>query len=171
MAKAQPEPRAVFATAEQFRNAAKILLEGVARGDQSAWVAVLSCEAFALELYLKCLAVQEGKSVLATHNLSRLFKSLDGRTQDEIRKRSQPLIEKAVKHLDEHYDFDSALKASAGAFEQTRYIYEGIQARGGWMCSGIMRITRDVVLERNNGWDPSYLQLPEGLRVVIHEIV
>ncbi len=53
----KPDPQAVFATAEQFRNAASILLEGIKHGDQATWVAALTCQAFALELYFKCLAV------------------------------------------------------------------------------------------------------------------
>jgi hypothetical protein len=160
----------MFATAEQFRSAADILMSGLANRDQSAWVALLSCEAFALELYFKCLAVQEGKAALPTHNLLRLFKVLNGKTQSEMRKRSEAAAMAAAKQLGKNYDFEKVLQASKDAFETVRYIYEGTVAGEGWMCSGIMRFTRALIVERNPSWDPSYLQLPIGLLVVAHPI-
>src|SRR5262249_36273756 len=153
--KPKPDPRTVFATAEQFRTSAKILLEGIKHGDQATWLAAITCEALALELYFKCLAVQEGKDIVQTHNLSRLFKALNGKTQNEIRRRSEPQIAKASAHLGKNYDFDKALEASGDAFRTTRYIFEGVKAGEGWVSSGIMRLTRDLILERNPEWDPS----------------
>ena len=124
--KPKPDPRTVFATAEQFWIASKTLLEGIKRGDQATWVAAIACEAFALELYFKCLVVQEGKDAPAIHNLSRLIKYLNGTTQNEIRRRSELQLVKASAHLGKSYDFDKALEASGDAFETTKYIYEGV---------------------------------------------
>jgi hypothetical protein len=168
-ARSKPDPRAVFATAEQFWRGANTLAEGLTTGDQSAWVAMIACQAFALELYFKCLALQEGKDILDSHSLSRLYKVLNGKTQNEIRRRGEPLVAQAAKHLGKQRDFDSALKVSSDAFMKVRYLYEGVKPGSGWMCSGVMRVTRDLILERNPTWNPTYIQLPDGLNLFAYK--
>ena len=72
------------------------------------------CLAFSIELNLKALITFEGSEPRNIHNLSKLFKSLNGKTQNEIIKQCELSNE----------DFLASLKKIEVVFEEWRYVYE-----------------------------------------------
>ena len=72
---------------------------------------------FACELYLKALLMKQKKDVKKTHNLNKLFNSINGKTQNQIIK----------KFTDNGYTkelFSNKLKYIANGFKISRYDYE-----------------------------------------------
>lgn len=72
---------------------------------------------FACELYLKTLLMKQKKVIKGTHNLNKLFNSINGKTQNKIIK----------KFIDNGYTkelFANKLKYIANGFKISRYDYE-----------------------------------------------
>ena len=160
-----PDPKTMFATAEQCFFASKILATDMlnAQDNTKHLVPCATLEAFALELYLKTLAVTEGKLLLKTHNLYKLFTNLSATTQTEIKERSAIHITTVGKQYNRPADFDQELKNSQDAFEVTRYIYERVPAYQGWTLSGVTRETRALIIHRHPTWEGATLNLPPGI--------
>ncbi len=72
------------------------------------------CLAFSIELNLKALITSEENEPRNIHNLSKLFKSLNGKTQDEIIRQCELSKE----------DFLTSLGNIEVVFEDWRYVYE-----------------------------------------------
>lgn len=72
------------------------------------------CLAFSIELNLKALIYSEGHVPEETHDIRKLFKTLNGKTQN--------IIESAVGY--DNIKFDQKLKEIANSFKFWRYVYE-----------------------------------------------
>jgi len=118
------------------------------------------CQAFSMELYLKCLVAVEGGNPQNEHNLDKLFLKVGAGSQGIIRanygnKRiAQDALYAAAKlPVLAKSDFDSALHASADAFTDFRYIYEGaIQSEEGWLAGSISECVRERIIELRPEW-------------------
>ena len=125
----------------------------------------------ALELFLKCLALLEGKEAREdSHHLWKLFTYLDGKTQNKIRQRADPRIQVTALKVREPdgtitaiTDFNKLLKLSSNALKTARYPYEGVPAWTGWAASSILAATQEVILDMKPEWRGAVLVYPEGL--------
>jgi hypothetical protein len=169
--KPKRDPAAVFATAEQFVRAHDCLLhEGIEKGLQVP-MPTMAIAAMTLELYLKCLALLEGKEAREdSHHLWKLFTYLNGATQNKIRRRADERIQRSKPTFrDQHgvvtvvTDFDKLLKLSANALKTSRYPYEGLPANSGWAAGSILFATREVILEMRPDFDGASLNYPGGI--------
>lgn len=121
-------------------------------------------EAFAFELYLKCLLnLQNPGQTVSSHNLEWLFNQLARTTRDAIRREYNQPSEAAKRSREARaaqfghvQDFDHDLHLSKDAFEAFRYLYEGSdgQALGNanYTATEIMEATRAVILQREKDW-------------------
>lgn len=175
----------IFVVAEQFRIADKMLnlfLQGelTYRDQRLAYdvsTPMVTCAAFALELYLKCLiSMETGNAPPNRHELDELFKLLHPDTQKSIRdyfdqnggdtiafvkaqfvkaQKSQPTI-----------NFDYILRTSRRAFPIVRYIYEGLPAEQGWLGEVVMEGARAIILKRFPHWKDARQSGPAIVRSV-----
>jgi HEPN domain-containing protein len=171
------DPGDIFVVAEQFRNASKLLNLGQTSFPFDVRMAMMSCAAFALELYLKCLiAMETGKVPPAIHDLQKLFDHLHASTQMKIRRYfdDNSSVVKAfveaqfAKHgvKAPNIDFDYVLAASRDAFPLARYIYErGLPAEKGWIADVILEGARRTILDRFPDWRDSKQVSPA---VILH---
>src|SRR4051812_6533654 len=68
-----------FSTARSFSRAAGILIDRYTKAEERDLIApVVVNSVLAVELYLKCLLLLEGKSPVRTHKLKDLYGRLDG---------------------------------------------------------------------------------------------
>ena len=161
------DPKRVFTTAEVYRASAQVLSKFIANGMPHYMFPMVTCSAFSLELYLKCLILIEGNESEKSHDLERLFSSLAGESQIAIRTNYQKCAIHetaklfAARGMPPHpsTDFDFVLHASASAFENFRYAYEGIRKNpAGWMADPIRDCVRERILESYRDWE----NLPYG---------
>ena len=73
--------------------------------------------AFACELFIKAILLKQKGKHPNTHNLEKLFKMMNGKTQNQV-------IEKYNNYKNNCIDFKTALKTHSKSFEDWRYIYE-----------------------------------------------
>ena len=160
-------PANIFVVAEQFRFADK-MLNLMLNGDlqyqgqripYDVSAPMVTCAAFSLELYLKCLISMEmGKAPPNRHECDYLFSLLHIDTQaamrEYFRKEGGPtiaFIESQFAKLSRPapmIDFDYVLHASRRAFPIARYLYEGLPGEQGWVAEVIMESARAVILKR-----------------------
>jgi hypothetical protein len=170
--KPKRDAKTVFATAEQYLAANNVLL--LAQQQQQGIrleMPGVAVAAMTLELYLKCLAILEGKDPREdSHHLWRLFASLNGSTQNKIRQRATTRIEAAKPTFTNQYgdsvvvtDFDKLLKLSSNALKIARYPYEGVPPNMGWAASSILVAVREVIFEMRPAWVGAALAYPPGL--------
>jgi hypothetical protein len=150
------DPKSVFLSAEVFRHGSQVLAAGL----PNTMAPMVVCTAFSMELYLKCLITIEGGDHKNEHNLERLFRKTSAGSQDAIRKN----YEKKRAIQDAQFaaakvparpksDFDHVLLASADAFVDFRYIYEGGIGQGeGWLAGPISECVRDRIIELHPEW-------------------
>ncbi len=139
--KETPDSKKIFLLAEHYSEASR-LLDEQSRGDQAKeknWGCFgpkLLVDSFAVELFLKCLYVQDTKKAPHGHDWGKLFEELKPGTQKAILLEydrlidADPIVGKlmilreinpdAVKVR----DFRRALKAARLTFDKKRYIYE-----------------------------------------------
>lgn len=154
------DPKGVFMTAEVFRASSLILGNLMNHGMPQYMFPMVICSSFSLELHLKCLILIEGGTSAKLHDLERLFSKLTPgsqkkiRTSYEPRKRKMDAMFAAVKGVPApKSDFDFVLHASAKAFENFRYAFEGIvQDQTGWMASPICECVRERIVELQPDW-------------------
>jgi hypothetical protein len=158
-------PTHVFVHAEQFRAAAKFLATAPQVGFPfDVGLPIPVCSSFALELYFKCLIAMSGRGVPQWHDLKDLFDKLEPNIKAKIRAHTEPyLVDTKAYIVEEHrkggkpaptVDFNFILRASRGAFELARYVYEtGLPAGKGWIADAIVEGTRKTILEINPNWE------------------
>jgi HEPN domain-containing protein len=162
------DPSNIFVVAEQFRHASKFLNLTM---QQEVWkhdvrVPIMTCSAFALELYLKSLISMETcKKPPEKHELDFLFGKLQRSTQTEIRQFFDANSASTIAFVRGKYerqrqptprvDFDFCLNASRRAFPVSRYVYEGMPAEQGWLGEIIMEGARAIILKRFPLWEGS----------------
>ena len=146
--KPTPDCRKMYQLAEHYSEAS-LLLEQQVQGE--GWGCPgpkLLVDSFAVELYLKCLYVQDkGETPPREHDLMKLFEALNSSTRDLIRKefdrsvRDHPVLSnlhlinpEAVKTT----DFERALKAASNTVEGRRYLYEEQKVPCEWFYAHIL---------------------------------
>lgn len=165
------DPASIFIVAEQFRSADK-MMHMILNGDLQfqgqtvsfdVSVPMVTCAAFALELYLKCLiSMETGQAPPNKHEFDYLFKRLHADTQKAIREYFDRNSVDVVAFVKSEFakagkpaptvDFDYVLGVSTRAFPIARYLYEGLPAEQGWLAEAIMEGTRAVILKRFPQW-------------------
>jgi HEPN domain-containing protein len=176
------DPSNIFVVAEQFRHASKFLnfsmLKGVCEYDVR--VPMVTCSAFALELYLKSLiSMERGAKPPEKHELDFLFGKLQCSSQAEVRRFFDAnSVETIAFARAEHegqrqpaprINFDFCLKASRRAFPVSRYVYEGMPALQGWLGEVIMEGARAIILKRFPAWEGSRQISPTVVLGVLHK--
>jgi len=184
-----PKPLEIFIVAEQFYwagvLAARIPHEASAenppfqfgRDLPNMTSAAVSCFAFSLELYFKCLIRMGNKPAETGHDLVKLFTKVGLRNQAAIKRYFRQNIDDASKHLEREYSasgrpvpkpaFDFALSASKDAFYLMRYVYEkGIPVDTGWLASDILEGARQVILAKHPDWIRARQVVPTGEVIV-----
>ncbi len=158
-------PIHVFVHAEQFRAAAKFLATAPQAGfPLDVGLPIPVCSSFALELYFKCLIAMSGRSVPSWHDLKDLFDKLEPNIKAKVRAYTEPYLPDTKAFITEGHqkagkpvptvDFNFVLRASRGAFELARYIYEtGLPAGKGWIADAIVEGARKTILEINPSWE------------------
>ena len=176
-------PANIFVVAEQFRFADKMLhlmLDGELQYqgqrvpfDVSA--PMVTCAAFALELYLKCLiSMETGKAPPNRHECDYLFGLLHIDTQAAIRKYFHKEGGATIAFIESEFaklgrpapkiDFDYVLHASRRSFPIARYLYEGLPGEQGWVAEMIMEGARAVILKRFPRWKEARQKNPPVIR-------
>lgn len=111
------EPKRISSHALSFLKAAERCSEQRKTSDgKSEWLMIPGnvCLAFSIELNLKVLIYQENHNPTETHNIEKLFKQLNGKTQNKI------INDLGIGKS----EFLNALNQVANAFEFWRYVYE-----------------------------------------------
>jgi hypothetical protein len=155
--KSVPDIRQMFQLAERYSEASELLVEH-ARGEKWGSTAPkLHVESFAVELYLKCLCVQDTSNAPPDeHDWKKLFYSLKEFSRDAIRDefkrsiKSHPVLSNlgvinpdAVKVT----DFDRALEVGKNTFHKRRYLYEPPPPTGEWFYAHLLKdAIRKVVI-------------------------
>jgi hypothetical protein len=123
--------------------------------------------AFSLEVYLKCLGMLDGKSIVGIHDLEDLYMQLEPATKekaeqiyDEVRKndsrclRDAEAVRRAGEDPEDYFSLAAALKKSANAFKRLRYVYEETEVSDFTLNPLIIAIHR-IILERKPEWNPA----------------
>jgi hypothetical protein len=107
-------------------------------------------EAFAIELYLKCIAtIETGDTPGGHHDLWRYFKRLPADSKRRITQHYKEVLEGTVAPL---LDIEQALKQSAEAFELFRYLYEHLDKTLVYSASMVTTAARRRILEMQPTW-------------------
>lgn len=155
--------RDIYTSAEDFRIAASALTEH--NGEPQAWARVFGpyvvLEAFAAELYIKCILVDGGAPTIpGKHKLTELFRNVHAKTRGDI--------EKIWRSLGAHFKFspmaqpfEQVLCAIGNHFELWRYRFENEsdQLRRGEEIRLVNLALWGYIIERHPDWkdeDHSY---------------
>jgi hypothetical protein len=166
----QPRAINIFIVAEQFRFASKLatiipLTDLAFAGFLPVMpTAAMTCSAFALEVYLKCLVRMERKPIKRGHGLIALFNQLGRRNQSSIKRYWRANSEPAREAVEEIYgrdgtpapkfDFNFVMTASDDAFVSLRYIYErGVDQAKGWLADAVVEGARQTILDKHPDWE------------------
>jgi hypothetical protein len=146
--KPTPDYQKMYQLAEHYSEASR-LLEEQARGKEWGCSAPqLLVDSFAVELYLKCLFVQDTNTApLEEHDWEKLFDSLKPHTKTAIREAFERIVrsDPVLPHLDvinpeakKVTDFNRSLAAAKNTFDKRRYLYEP-QPAGEWFYAHLLR--------------------------------
>ncbi len=164
-----PTPRGLFMQAESFFRSAKLLFHHatqMATFNPPYMFPSIVCEAFSLELYLKCLIVFEGSTYRGTHDLEQLYGLVSVANRAAIEKLAIPHLEQQQKLADAAHElskqpgpsptitFQQVLQNSRRAFEALRYVHEkiGLGSGEGWSAGPVVSAVRDRLIELNPEW-------------------
>ncbi len=165
------DPYNIFAQAEGFTDASTSMLDAsnIPTGNMMMRVVSVATSAFAVELYLKCLIVIEGKPVPREHNLSRLYAKLSADTQESLQAHYQAFLPEYLPTMVDTRpasvprgprDYVSALSNAERKFEQYRYFFEAegnmtsVALDGALEC--LLIATRESILTIRPDWDTNY---------------
>jgi hypothetical protein len=113
--------------------------------------------AFAIELFLKCLLLLEGKEVDRIHTLNVLFRRLSHKQKRRIEeawdKEARPKVDMLSKRFDLGHpsDLPNALVRCGRAFEHMRYAYEDPD-RQVFYLGDLTPILWHIILELRPEW-------------------
>lgn len=160
----------IFDTGFEFDYASACLLRDFGNNEMHAMNPLRVNEAFALELYLKCLIqITTKQKAQNKHQLKELYFFLPVETRDEIenifsaqlivkRMRTKPKIRKPLHSKNKfrfekrlNYSIDQILTLSNNAFIESRYSYEyeiGLYYGLGYL----KRAVRDYLIQLNPSW-------------------
>ena len=171
----KPTADGIFKQAESYFQAAHVLFMHATQliGFQPQLIFPSTvCEAFSLELFLKCLMLVEGTQYKPGHDLEKLFDHLSVDSKAHIRahcERGLAQIQQMMNMAHQQYqqtgkgmaepppriDFEYALASSRRAFEAYRYVHEGKSAMepgGNWLGKPILHSVRDRILILRPEW-------------------
>lgn len=115
--------------------------------------ATLVCGAFCVELGLKCLQRIEGKPILVTHNLVKLFKAISPKTRKRLQERYQ--YERKRPPFKDWPGVSAylqvALRRNADLFERWRYMF-GERITSGYNLACPKRTIMETILEFQPDW-------------------
>lgn len=164
-----PDPHAIFLYAEAFAEAAEELQPQFRKKppgrlhipDAAHAAPAATLDAFALELYLKCLYVLDHSDSAWGHDTEKLIGELKPGTQDSLRSHYEVVLSghaEIVAELERDHpglqEFDRALATSSKAFETLRYLFEGVSnVLFYWPL--IRLAARATVLSMQPTWEPS----------------
>lgn len=113
---------------------------------------------FSLELYLKCLKAIETQDHLKTHSLVDLFGDLSVADQEAVKRYTEEhhsgleYPPTAPEHLLK-FDFEQILAVSDDAFENIRYVHEGLpEQTWGFTAASVLAAVHQLILEKRPGW-------------------
>jgi len=151
-----PLDHSIYVQARGFQKTAE--LANTKQGGMICLTAVITCAAFASELYLKCLILLEtGQLMKGEHNLRKLFSKLPDDTQQRVERTFNAITAPRFQNSDDFYgarqpkSFRDALKHGAEAFINWRYIYEANQTDFFALFS-LPKILCDMIDERKPAW-------------------
>ena len=92
--------------------------------------------------------------VLKINRLSDLSLPFTAEEKKEIARRYKKEQEAKRTSVGPQFEILTALKRSARAFEDYRYIYEfeNVQKADSWLCHGLLRVVRNLIVERHPDW-------------------
>jgi hypothetical protein len=159
-AKKTVDPRQIFEHASRFLGTDQFLRRAGQPG--SGWELTIAAptmvlSAFAAELYLKCLLVMQSGSAPPIHQLDKLFKQLNHKTQRRIQELweadGRPKLMPFCTHLGLPSDLSNALAKCGRAFENLRYYYED-PTRVVYYIGDFAWIVMRVIVEIKPEWKP-----------------
>lgn len=163
LAPGEEEAFLLFYNARSFHVAAT-KLEDLPQIDFFLWPTIM-CEAFALELHLKCFLTLRNKPFGRIHECEDLFNLLDSDDKDLVRLRLEerilidPLLRDARAEDGLRLDLESVLKRANRMFVRARYWHEGFTKQSienDEMCTaGICALTdaiTQIILDVRPDW-------------------
>jgi len=166
----KPTPRGLFQQAESFFRSANLLFHNATQiplhfNPEFLFPSVV-CQAFSLELYLKCMIVIEGSPYPATHDLEKLYELITAENRSEIEKICLPHLPLQQKMSDAFHKqankpgpapivtFQGMLHASHRAFEAFRYVHEKttLSDGQGWSGGPIVQSVRERLMVVHPEW-------------------
>jgi hypothetical protein len=166
----KPTPRGLFQQAESFFQSAVLLFNNATQipryfNPQFIFPSLV-CEAFSLELYLKCVIVIEESEYPATHDLEKLYALITAENRTEIEKICSPHMAQQQSMQNAYHQhtkqpgaaptvtFQSMLHASHKAFETFRYVHEKntLSDGEGWQGGPIVRSVRERLMILRPEW-------------------
>ena len=156
----------IFSSADAFKRASRLALEGVERAEGAGEKFHLGIVygvngAFAVELYLKCLLAVECGQIPATHNLKDLFYQLSRESQRKLKRDHDKRIQDNSmlvgfrQRLGIKTDLDSLLEDGQDVFKQFRYMFEGVPDRTkplGFALEPFGELVRNRILDLRPKW-------------------
>jgi hypothetical protein len=154
------ESNKIFITAETYRDAGFVLFRRWKEAGLEVRTRMLMCapiamnQAFAIELYLKCLLHIETGKVSFKHDLEQLYNSLTKETQSKVNihyegyRAKNPesiFLEKNLPMFS--FDLPSVLKMIKNAFIDFRYYYELKGKDGIYTLGNLMAASRRTIIE------------------------
>ncbi|MBC6988557.1 hypothetical protein [Hymenobacter sp. BT491] len=162
MAKIITSPRKIFDHAESF-NKVYNLSASHGRHDESLMFPIASLGAFTLELYFKCLLLEQigrlNPGEKMTHNLVELFNALPDETKLTISRYSDEFVSRdpdyeAMKQVIPGFStsVEYFIESGQNAFEEFRYLYESDATSPMYIMGTVVWAARKYILELHPEW-------------------
>lgn len=158
------DPKRVFDVGWSFSRAAALLVERYTADGEHYFLAPLVVNsAFAVEVYLKCLLLVEGKGQVRGHKLRALFDTLDPAHRERIKTyydedvAAKPYVKRIEAGIpDMKFEVEAVLDAAGDAFVDWRYLLyeERGYTRRYYGFEELGDSVERLILELNPGWRP-----------------
>jgi hypothetical protein len=133
----------------------------------------VTCQAFSLELYLKCLLRMQGSNYRGTHDLEQLYDLLSQENRDAIERIASKPLDPMIKgmfyigrdpHLPQSLLVKDLIHESRRAFETFRYIHERIGTGDGegWTAGPVVGWVRERLMELKPEWREFKFNQPDS---------
>lgn len=156
----------MFLTAEAFFIASGVIFEHFKKGKNVIIFPAYVNQAFACELYLKCLLQIKTPFVPKHHKLHLLFDSLPKPDRSEVIRhykrwcKADPMHSQFFNKSKFKDDLRSVLEAGADVFETLRYAYEDRPLKQLAAFSLPILALHDAILEARPEWKPKRIDPP-----------
>lgn len=157
------DPRKIFLSAEGFLASSSILASEHRRGNVWVIFPMYVNQAFACELYLKCILAIKTPQLPKVHKLHQLFDSLPKQDKATLVRRYKYICTLDPNHklfftLHTHFkdDLRSVLEGGSEIFSKIRYAYEGIGLEKHLAYLNLpIRAIRETIIECHPEWAPN----------------